>query len=103
MTERVTLHLFQALASNQCGLLVGDNCTGKTETLISLCTTLAHNYYIWPCRGDGFTYQTIGRIIKGCASSGCLIALDDINQLGTELMSQLIHSISIVREAIFTG
>lgn len=77
----------------------GPTATGKSETIKDLSKALAIQLKIFDCTPD-LDYHTISRFLKGVATSGAWLCLEDFDRIETKTISVVAQYIRPIQMAL---
>lgn len=77
----------------------GPTATGKSETIKDLSKVLAIQLKVFDCTPD-LDYRTISRFLKGIATSGAWLCLEDFNRIDTKTISVIAQYIRPIQMAL---
>ncbi|XP_046630090.1 dynein axonemal heavy chain 7-like [Neodiprion virginianus] len=102
LTDRCYRTLVEARSCCLYGALEGPTATGKTETVRGLARALGVPCVVVGC-SEHMDYLCIGNIMKGVASCGAWVCLDNFHRLDPEVLSVVGQQIHAITRAIRTS
>lgn len=98
-TDRCHLALMHTLQSKQAAGLVGDEGSGRCETIQQLSCTAAMLHHVFHS-SDQFRSHLLGRIVQGVAGSGCWVTLDKAELLPCNVLAMLVTQLGTMLSAL---
>jgi dynein heavy chain len=96
-SDRCIRSLIGAYHLNLNASVIGNS--GKTETVKHLAKTLAKQCFVFGC-SEELDIFTLGRLIKGFASSGAWLCLDDFNKMDPCVMSVIVPQLWTIHQSV---
>ncbi|XP_073235787.1 dynein heavy chain domain-containing protein 1-like [Porites lutea] len=99
LTQRCFLTLTMALRSHQCGVPVGPDGIGKTETVKDLSKAFARHLVMFNC-SEQLTNSMLVRFLYGMVRSGSWACFENVDCLGAGILSCLGQHLSTIRTSL---
>lgn len=99
LTERCYRTILLAFQHQLNASIEGPTATGKSETIKDLAKALAIQLKVFDCTPD-LDYRSISRFLKGVATSGAWICLEDFNRIKAETISVVTQQIRTIQMSL---
>lgn len=99
LTERCYRTILLAFQHQLNASIEGPTAAGKSETIKDLAKALAIQLKVFDCTPD-LDYRSISRFLKGIATSGAWICLEDFNRIATKTISVVSQQIRSIQMAL---
>lgn len=99
LTERCYRTVLLAYQHQLNASIEGPTATGKSETIKDLANSLAIQLKVFDCTPD-LDYRTISRFLKGIATSGAWLCLEDFNRIKVKTISVIAQQIRAIQMSL---
>lgn len=99
LTERCYRTILLAFQHQLNASIEGPTATGKSETIKDLAKALAIQVKVFDCTPE-LDYRTISRFLKGIATSGAWLCLEDFNRIEEKTISVVSQQVRAIQMAL---